>query len=436
MKEADKNNIDRLFNEALGNAENRHHFRESDWDAMEELLDEKQKRRELIPWYYISGVAAVLLLGFAWYFFSPAVSPVKNNANNSTAYTAPKAGTTKAATTNNIVNGGTDTTGDHQLQSVRSGRQHQYTASAAVTGFQKKLGSNEAGQGSSASKVLLARSGRLVKNKVFFPLKPIEDYITAEQPVEQTQQGLTLAAANEAGVGEINSTLSSADVHDSQLVVAPGEAVEGAPKPKIKSLSNRPQLSLAVVAAPDLNGVANLNSPKVGTNYGLLFSLQLSKRWSITTGAAYAVKPYSADGAQYKTPVVAYKVNPSEVFANCKVLDIPLNVNYQVYGKGRNAIAVGTGLSSYFMLREHYAMTFYNYNKEYINNYDFVNQNKHILSVLNLNATYERRLNSKVSAIIQPYYKLPLSGIGAGKVNLQSTGVALGFNWNFGSKPK
>jgi len=100
-------------------------------------------------------------------------------------------------------------------------------------------------------------------------------------------------------------------------------------------------------------------------------------------------------------------------------------------------LQLGTGLSSYWMLRE-------NYEFEYANNapsfyINVANQNRHLLGVLNFNATYQRQLGHGINALVQPYYKVPLTGIGNGRVNLRSAGVAFGVGINMNQlfrKPK
>ena len=64
------------------------------------------------------------------------------------------------------------------------------------------------------------------------------------------------------------------------------------------------------------------------------------------------------------------------------------------------------------------------------------NPGKYFFGVVNLNATYEHQINSKVGISIQPYMKIPLSNIGYSQVKLQSTGVAVGLSWNLNSLTK
>jgi hypothetical protein len=82
------------------------------------------------------------------------------------------------------------------------------------------------------------------------------------------------------------------------------------------------------------------------------------------------------------------------------------------------------------MLKESYK---FNYADPYAtgpSNFNVPNSSGYFFGVLNLNATYERQLNSKVGISLQPYLKLPLTNIGYSQSRLQSTGVAVGLTWN------
>ncbi len=59
------------------------------------------------------------------------------------------------------------------------------------------------------------------------------------------------------------------------------------------------------------------------------------------------------------------------------------------------------------------------YNKDWSNS----NQNKHFFSVLDLSVGYQYLMNKQFSLAAQPYVDLPLTGIGAGKVKLNSAGI-------------
>jgi len=199
----------------------------------------------------------------------------------------------------------------------------------------------------------------------------------------------------------------------------------------------RPQYAISVLAAPDINGVGSFQQGKVGTNFGLLFSAGLFKKISLSTGVLYSVKPYTESFQDYHTKY-QFPVTPVNVTADCRMLDIPLNLGYELYNKHQSKITVGTGLSSYIMLHESYK---FNYTDSYSYttgpaNYNVPGVNKYFFGVLNLNATYQRQLNSNVGISLQPYLKLPLTNLGYSQVRLQTTGVAIGVTWNFNSLAK
>jgi hypothetical protein len=69
------------------------------------------------------------------------------------------------------------------------------------------------------------------------------------------------------------------------------------------------------------------------------------------------------------------------------------------------------------------------------------NENKHFFSVLTLSGGYQHHLSKNISLTIEPYIKLPLSGVGYGKVKLNSGGMlfsigAKPFNNNSKKQPK
>jgi len=205
-----------------------------------------------------------------------------------------------------------------------------------------------------------------------------------------------------------------------------------------ESWFKRPRLTVTVLASADINGVNSLSNTNAGKNIGMLFSARFNKL-SISTGAYYSSKPYNMPFSSY-SPNSAYnfKYSPETVTADCRMLDIPLNIDYQVFAKNKNSISVGTGISSFIMLKESYQ---YNYAASHVyglSSYNVDNPDKYLFSSVNFQANYRRQINSKIGLNIMPYVKVPLNDIGYSRVKLQTVGVAVGLNWNINSltKPK
>ncbi|MNZ71338.1 hypothetical protein D3C78_896980 [compost metagenome] len=195
------------------------------------------------------------------------------------------------------------------------------------------------------------------------------------------------------------------------------------------------KLTFSVGAAPALNGVNTLKGGDWGGDLGMALTIGLSKKWSFTTGVIYAKKVYSTGYENYNPvnpPSISYK--PTSVDADCRVLDIPLNINYKLYSKKQNEIKLSTGLSSYMMLKEDYSFNYTNpyYPSDYV--YEVRNENKHWLGVVNASVEYQRKINSTMSIGIQPFVKIPLDGVGYSRVKLKTAGVAVKLNIDLGKK--
>jgi len=187
--------------------------------------------------------------------------------------------------------------------------------------------------------------------------------------------------------------------------------------------------------APDLTSVQGAERQSFSGGIGLLYTVPLNHRISISGGALYAKKNYSSPYSFYKPNVrLTWSEKPTNVDAACDVLDIPINLNYQFYQRGRSKFTASGGISSYFMLREQYHFAYANeaaYDQSVID-YEVRGQNNHLFGVANLSVTFERQLNKRFSIGIQPFVKLPLTGIGYGQTKLMSKGIAVSVNFKGG----
>lgn len=202
--------------------------------------------------------------------------------------------------------------------------------------------------------------------------------------------------------------------------------------PRIKDpiFKKKPRFVLSILAAPDLTSVQKSGKSSLSGGFGVEATLFLTKKLSVTTGAAYAKKIYDSDFNQYKpNSNYVFKVSPANIHANCDVIDIPINVNYKVFEGRRNSISVSTGLSSYLMLKEKYN---YSYNGAYQGpqSYEVRNENQHYLGIANVGVEFQHKINNKLSISAKPFMKIPLTDIGYGNSKLSSTGVAVSVNMN------
>lgn len=83
------------------------------------------------------------------------------------------------------------------------------------------------------------------------------------------------------------------------------------------------------------------------------------------------------------------KNNLTGLDASCNVLEIPLAASYKIADNARRSINLNAGLSSYLMLKEDYIFKYDNqYGTERERTLQKTNANQHLMSVMDLSATY------------------------------------------------
>lgn len=205
----------------------------------------------------------------------------------------------------------------------------------------------------------------------------------------------------------------------------PATKMEDIPRPKPAPS----RWSLRLLAGPDWGTIRFSQWTRPGMDIGLLAGYRFAKRWSAETGILFSNKIYTAFPEYYhpKTPV-PWSYDIKSINANCDVIDVPLNLRFDAFSKKGQKIFLTAGFSSFWMKKEIYK---YQYSNEYPWSETIHNGSQHIFSVLNFSAGYEKQISTHFSLQAEPYFKLPLNGIGFGRVKLESTGVFFSLKYNF-----
>lgn len=393
MKEG--KDIDKLFKDGLENPDLP--FNDLDWDHLEERLHPSPKRR-VVPLIWLTAVAAIAaLLLVVFLLAKPSADQSKNNLV--------KAKTEKDKNTDRPLNDkpnlikkpaddttSTENAGENLLAGNKNTDQADHTQKRDGTSLTQTI----------SSKVMKAGiDNNQLANVIHKP-----EIKTETEPVAFEEQNLVF----EPACGKMA-------------------------KIKAPIFKKKPRLILSILAAPDLTSVQKSGQSSLSGGFGLEATVILTKKLSVTTGASYAKKIYNSDFSLYK-PNTSYVfgITPSNIHANCDVLDIPINLNYKVFDNRRNSILVSTGLSSYLMLKEKYS---FSYSGAYQGPQDFEirNENQHYLGIANIGVEFQHKINHNLSISAKPFMKIPLTDIGYGNTRLSSTGVAVSVNMNlFGRK--
>ena len=229
--------------------------------------------------------------------------------------------------------------------------------------------------------------------------------------------------ATEPQTGQQTNTSETANTK-----AAPSDVAK-APIHKEKS-NRRSGFAFSISAGPDVSKAGNSNLGKLTLAYGAGISYTRN-RFTLRTGVYAGKKIYKAGPADYELGYQTTNIKFEGADANCYVMEIPVQLFYNFAATNKGSWFAGAGLSSYLMKSEKYNYQFKtNAGVSYYKKYQVKNENKHYFSVLDLSGGYTVRLNNTLSLSAEPYLKIPFSGIGVGKVQLNSGGVlfTLGIN--------
>lgn len=203
------------------------------------------------------------------------------------------------------------------------------------------------------------------------------------------------------------------------------ETKKASAKKKLHFLNN---ILLNLSAGTDISSVGN-QTGRVKIIPGIGIGYRLTERFTIRTGLFVGKKVYTAAPEDYNPPANfwAYYPNLKHIDADCKVIDLSLNLDYKFAVTKTQNWFVSAGASSFIMKKEDYN---YYYKPSYSQQYiyykrSFENKNKHYFSVLNLSGGYSRKISPALTIQAEPYLKIAMKGVGYGKVKLNSTGIML-----------
>ncbi|MET0391816.1 MAG: hypothetical protein ABW019_01690 [Chitinophagaceae bacterium] len=198
---------------------------------------------------------------------------------------------------------------------------------------------------------------------------------------------------------------------------------------------SRPQttgrISFILSAGPDISSVGG-KTGQWKAQYGIGVSFRLSDRLAIRAGFYATRKIYSADSLHYHAGFDAplyYKL--SKVEADCAVYEIPLLLTWHFKPTGRHNWFAAAGASSLIMKKEDYIVLYQlPLGPTYSHAYSYSNENSHLFSIIHLSGGYQYSFNKRLALMAEPYIKLPLAGVGHGKVKLSSAGILFSLRYS------
>jgi Outer membrane protein beta-barrel domain len=202
---------------------------------------------------------------------------------------------------------------------------------------------------------------------------------------------------------------------------------------------NKPGSSKGIYAVllggPDLSTVAFQSTEQAGYSLGLLVGYRFNKRLAVETGLLWDKKNYNSSGEYFdksKLNNFPAGVKILNVDGYCNMFEIPLNLRYDFANRNNHGFFVATGLSSYLMKKEYYNYELSaNNGNPWPKDSTYFNSSKNLFSILQISGGYEYSIGKNTKIRIEPYVKIPLSGIGFGNMPISSAGLYFGISHSF-----
>ncbi|TDW96624.1 outer membrane beta-barrel protein [Dinghuibacter silviterrae] len=187
------------------------------------------------------------------------------------------------------------------------------------------------------------------------------------------------------------------------------------------------------IAGPDLSNVKWQELQNPGYSMGLLLGYRFNKSLSVEASALWAHKVYYTAGQYFSTKKT--DIPPSDTLmtlkGNCSMFEIPINLRWDFLYTKSGSFYATAGLSSYMMKKEAYGYLAKDGYSSWWGDAKYLNSGNDFFSIMNLSVGYSLTWKGVGDVRIEPYFKIPLKGVGIGSLPITSTGLYLGLTHSF-----
>ena len=176
--------------------------------------------------------------------------------------------------------------------------------------------------------------------------------------------------------------------------------------------------------APEFTVVKFQPVKKAGFDMGILIGYDLSDKFSLELGAVLAHKYYYTDG-KYIAPQTIRRDNLKILDVNAfnSITEIPLTLQYNIKNEKNIRFFASAGCVSYVIHKEHYDYT-YTKNGEEKQSIKYRHKaSDNWFSSVQVSVGYEYAVKKIANIRIEPYYRIPLQGIGISDLPITSIGI-------------
>lgn len=408
-------------------------YNEASWTEMEKLLDKDDHRRFL--WWWFFGFGGLILIGSIFFFGKSETNVVDANLNfdqkeivenqstNSEIQTLESPGLKEEDNSNIILN----KNGSNNSNILEEFNPNYNT--------QQNIYKKQESQ-------LEQSSDDVVFSKVENSNHSLIDSFGVKENTFDTELLLEKKKAVSSKIDSVNTLLNSSLVtpiasleiflsKEKMLLEIPFlEKRENDVKTTLPS-KNKNKVLFGVLVGAESTGVNINNFSQLNWKVGAQLEYRFFNRFSASIGANFIKKRYGAKGSDYQPDDGSwlYDVSPQTVDAVCDILEVPINIGFFQKGYNKNGFYSKLGFSSFFMLEEHYWYSYEIQVPGQIKYWRGYNENRHWFGIGEIYVGYQQVLSPITTMQIEPYFQIPLAGVGNGKVELWSVGMNVKLNF-------
>jgi hypothetical protein len=436
---------DEEIDKIIVDAANQHHppYDDTSWKNMEQLLDKHLPQKEGKKRAFLLLLLFLLLGGVLLGIFQP----WNNGSSQAAAVNQPK----NSGSANQQINASTKT--DHEPTAIQN-----TAATTKDKNATPAVNEVDPAQESPATDInIVTKENLTAANKINIIYKRASTRIKIKKPgvasltidnnsiPDKTDESATIVTSNEPNKKDIETTTMEAgksivkaeEPADSKTDSIPGKENTAKEPPVVNSQvpsstkeSKKPSkgfagnFAITLAAGADLSYITIKHAGKIKPILGVGINYAIGRHISLGAGLNVSKKVYYAAPDQYKFSGGVSYPNLTGINATCNIYEIPLTAYYNFKTIKQHNWFAGLGISSYLMKKESYDYLYvtpaglpYTYLKT------IDNKNKHYFSVVTISGGYRYKLNKHISLNMEPYIKLPVAGVGAGKIKLNSSGI-------------
>jgi hypothetical protein len=236
-------------------------------------------------------------------------------------------------------------------------------------------------------------------------------------PFDESKPGIRI------GNQKIVAPILSADINNMANPL-PGKTAGN----KKEQKKERPSLYAGIIFSPDVSIVYMQRIKNMGTGFGLKLGYQFNKKISLESGILFDKKIYYSSGEYVNTKRISVPNYSSvkDVNGVCRMIEIPMDIKFNISKPGKTVFSATAGVASYFMQKEIYDYTYEYSTWQAHGRTTYKKSSSDLLAVMNFSVGYNHKVNKKTTLMVSPYLKIPFKGVGIGSLPITSTGVNIG----------